>query len=291
VAALIAAQGDLHHVPAAASCRALGVSRSWFYKWKPGSLPPRRLRRDQLRSEVARLFAAHDGKYGSPRIAADLRDAGWRVSENTVAALMREQGLAARRKRRRRATTRAGSGKWRAPDLVARRFPARQLNTRWYGDGTEIRTDEGRLHLDSVLDMASRRVLGFALGEHHDTQLAYSALAMAVAARGGSVPGVIFRTDQGSEYTSGAFRAACQRLSVRQSMGRPGSALDSAVIESWHSTLEFELRSLEHFATRAAARASVAAWIDDYNRHRRHSSLQMMSPADYEQALHAGQAA
>jgi putative transposase len=291
VAALIAAQRDLHHVPAAASCRALGVSRSWFYKWKAGSLPPRRVRRDQLKAEIAGLFAGHDGKYGSPRITADLRDAGWRVSENTVAALMRQQGLAARRKRRRRATTRPGSSRWRAPDLVARRFPASQLNTRWYGDGTEIRTDEGRLHLDSVLDMASRRVLGFALGEHHDTQLAYSALAMAVAMRGGSVPGVIFHTDQGSEYTAGAFRAACARLSVRQSMGRPGSALDNAVIESWHSTLEFELRSLEHFATRAAARARVAAWIDDYNRHRRHSSLRMMSPADYEQALRAGEAA
>ena len=291
MAALIVAQRDLHHVPAAASCRALGVSRSWYYKWKAGSLPPRRLRRDQLTAEIARLFAVHDGKYGSPRITADLRDAGWRVSENTVAALMRQQGLAARRKRRRRVTTRPGSGRWRAPDLVARRFPARQLNTRWYGDGTEIRTDEGRLHLDSVLDVASRRVLGFALGEHHDTQLAYSALAMAVAVRGGHVPGVIFHTDQGSEYTAGTFRAACQRLAVRQSMGRPGSALDNAVIESWHSTLEFELRSLEHFATRAAARARVAAWIDDYNRHRRHSSLRMMSPADYEQALRAGEAA
>jgi transposase InsO family protein len=93
------------------------------------------------------------------------------------------------------------------------------------------------------------------------------------------------------EYTAGAFRAACQRLGIRQSMGRPGSALDNAVIESWHSTLEFELRSVEHFATRAAARARVAAWIDDYNRYRRHSALQMMSPADYEQTLRAGQAA
>jgi putative transposase len=291
VAALIAAQRDLHRVPAAASCRALGVSRSWFYKRRAGSAPPRRQRRDRLRAEVARLFALHDGKYGSPRITADLRAAGWKVSENTAAALLREQGLAARRKRRRRGTTRPGRARWRAPDLVARDFPARQVNTKWYGDGTEIRTGEGKLHLDSVLDMASRRVLGFALGEHHDTQLAYGALAMAVAMRGGSVPGVIFHTDQGSEYTAGAFQAACQRLCIRQSMGRPGSALDNAVIEAWHSTLEFELRSVEHFPTRAAARARVAAWIDDYNRHRRHSALHMMSPADYEQALRAGQAA
>ena len=94
-----------------------------------------------------------------------------------------------------------------------------------------------------------------------------------------------FNTDQGSEYTAGLFRAACQRLSICQSMGRPGSALDNAVIESWHSTLEFELRRLEHFATRAAARAGVAAWIEDYNHHRRHSSLGRVSPVDYEQSL------
>ena len=291
MAALIAAQRDQHRVPPAVSCRALGVSRSWFYKWRRGRLPPRRVRRDRLRAEVSRLFRLHRGKCGSPRITADLQDAGWRVSQNTVAALMREQGLAARRKRRRRSATRPGQGRWRAPDLVRRDFPARQVNKKWYGDGTEISTGEGKLHLASVMDMASRRILGFAIGEHHDAQLAYSALAMAVAVRGGCVPGVIFHTDQGSEYTAGAFRAACRRLSVRQSMGRPGSALDNAVIESWHSTLEFELRALEHFATRAAARASVAAWIDDYNRSRRHSSLRMMSPTDYEHALQAGEAA
>ena len=133
--------------------------------------------------------------------------------------------------------------------------------------------------------MGSRRVLGFALGEHHDADLAYGALAVAVAVRGGAVPGVIFRTDQGSEYTAGLFRAACQRLSICQSMGRPGSALDNAVIESWHSTLEFELRRLEHFATRAAARAGVAAWIEDCNHCRRHSSLGRVSPVDYERAM------
>ena len=103
--------------------------------------------------------------------------------------------------------------------------------------------------------------------------------------RGGHVPGVIMHTDQGAEYTAGLFRAACARLSVSQSMGRPGSALDNAVIESWHSTLEFELRRIEHFATRAAARAAVAAWIEDYNYHRRHSSLGRVSPVDYERSL------
>jgi putative transposase len=209
VAALIAARRAQDGIPHAVACRALGVSRSWFCKHRDGQLPPRSQRRERLKAEVARLFAAHEGKYGSPRITADLRDAGWRVSENTVAALMRDQGLAARRKRRRRSTTRSGKGRWRAPGLVKRDFPATGINQKWYGDGTEVPTDEGKLYLASVLDMASRRVLGFALGEHHDAQLAYGALAMAVTVRGGQVPGVIMHTDQGSE---GGFNWSSQYL-------------------------------------------------------------------------------
>ena len=287
MAALIAAQRDQYRISHAVSCRALGVSQSWFYKWRGGALPPQVQRRDRLKAEVARLFGLHEGKYGSPRITADLRDAGWRVSENSVAAVMREVGLAARRKKKRRSTTRPGKGRWRAPDLVKRDFPATALNRKWFGDGTQIATDEGKLHLVSVLDVASRRVLGFALGERHDAALAYGALAMAIAVRGGQVPGVVFHTDQGSEYTARSFQAACQRLGVTQSMGRPGSALDNALIESWHSTLEFELRAVEHFATKKAARARVAAWIEDYNTFRRHSACQMLPPASYEKTLAA----
>jgi putative transposase len=290
VAALIAAR-RADGIPVAVACRALGVSRAWFYKHKDGRLSLRAQRREQLKAEVARCFAKHDGKYGSPRITADLREDGWRVSENTVAALMAEQHLAARRKKRRKSTTRPAKGRWRAPDLVKRDFPATRLNTKWYGDGTEIPTGEGKLFLASVLDMASRRIIGFALGGHHDAQLAYGALAMAVTARGGQVPGVILHTDQGSEYTAGTIRSACGRLGIRQSMGRPGSALDNAVIESWHSTLEFELRAREHFTTKAQARARIPAWIDDYNHHRRHSALAMKSPVDYEKTLQAGKAA
>jgi len=285
VACFIASQRDAHGIPQALSCRALGVSQSWFYKWKDGVLPPRAARRERLKAEIARLFRQREGKDGSPRITAALRDDGWKVSENTVAGLMREQGLAARRRKRRAATTRPGKGRWRAPDQVKRKFAAEQVNRRWYGDGTEIKTAEGKLYLDSVLDMGSRRIVGFALGAHHDAALAYGALAMAVAVRGGAVPGVVFHTDQGSEYTAGSFRAACQRLGVAQSMGRPGSALDNAVIESWHSTLEFEFRSLHSFASRDQARAAAAAWIEDYNHVRRHSALGMRSPVDYERFL------
>jgi putative transposase len=285
VAAYIASQRESRGIPHAVSCRALGVSQAWFYKWKDGDHSARRARRERLKAEVRRLFEEHKGKRGSPMLTADLHDAGWRVSKNTVAAVMAEMGLAARPRRRRKGTTRPGKGRWRAPDLVKRDFPAAGINLKWYGDGTDIDTDEGKLYLDSVLDAGSRRVLGFALGEHHDAELAYGALAVAVAVRGGAVPGVIMHTDQGSEYTADRFRAACERLSIAQSMGRPGSALDNAVIESWHSTLEFELRRLEHYATRAAARAGVAAWIEDYNHHRRHSALGRVSPVDYERAL------
>jgi transposase InsO family protein len=223
VAGFIAAQREAHGIAHAVSCRAPGVSQSWFYRWKAGELPPQAARRERLKAEIARLFGERHGKDGSPRITAALCERGWRVSENTVAALMRQMGLAAR-KRRRKGSTRAGKGRWRAPDQVKRSFAADGINRRWYGDGTEIATGEGKLYLDSVLDMGSRRILGHALGEHHDAELACGALVMAAAVRGGNVAGVIFHSDQGSEYTSARFRQACARLGVRQSMGRPGSS-------------------------------------------------------------------
>jgi transposase InsO family protein len=284
MAAFIVAQREQHRIPFATACRALEVSQSWFYKWCHGDASPQHARREQLAAEIARLFAGHRGTYGAPRIRADLQAAGWQVSKKTVAAIMRERGLVSRPKRRRRDTTKQGRGRWRAPDLVGRKFAAAGLNEKWYCDGTEIDTDEGKLYLDSVLDMGSRRVIGFAIGEHHDAPLAYDALVIAVAVRGGKdvIANVIMHTDQGSEFTSTTFRAACERLDIRQSMGRVGSALDNAVIESWHSTLEFELRSLEHFTTKAQARARTAAWIDEYNRDRRHSACQMRSPIQQE---------
>ena len=197
MAAFIAAQREDHGIPHATACRALGVSPAWFYKWRHGDASAQHARRARLGIEVARLFAAHQGRYGAPRLTADLREAGERVSENTVAALLREQGLQARPKRRRRNTTRPGRGDRRAPDLIGRDFAAEGLNCKWYGDGTEIVTAEGKLYLDSVLDMGSRRIVGFALGEHHDPALAYAALAIAVRGGAEAVAGVIFHTDQG----------------------------------------------------------------------------------------------
>jgi putative transposase len=220
VAAFIAAQREAHRIPHAVACRALGVSQSWFYKWaghaRAGTLPPRAARRARLAAEARRLFESYEGKRGSPMITADLKDAGWRVSENTVAKLMAEQGLAARPKRRRRATTRPGRGRWRAPDLVRRQFPAQKINQKWYGDGTEIPADEGKLYLTSVMDAASRRILGFTVSGHHDAAAAYGALAMAITVRGGQVLGVIMHTDQGSEPR---FKGSSQHCLAGSSIG------------------------------------------------------------------------
>ena len=284
VAGFIVSQRAQHQIPHAVACRALGVSPAWFYKWRHGDPSPRHARRVQLTAKIKQLFAAHRGRYGSPRITADLVEEGWSVSVNTVAAIMAEQGLRARPPRRRRRTTRPGRARWRAPDLVRRQFSAAAVNQMWFGDGTEIPTDAGKLYLDSVLDIGSRRIVGFALAEHHDVDLACAALQMAVAVRGGreAVAKVIFHSDQGGEYTGHQFRRACTRMRITQSMGRPGSALDNAVIESWHSTVEFELRRLEHFATKAEARVAVAAFIEEYNHTRRHSALGMRSPIEFE---------
>jgi putative transposase len=244
-----------------------------------------------LASVIAYLFKVHHGSYGSPRITADLRAMGWKVSTNTVAKLMAEQGLVARRKRRRRSTTRQDKSARKAPDALRRDFrPPATPNTRWVGDLTEIPTDQGTLHLAAILDLHSRRCVGFAMGAHHDAALARAALCTAIAIRGGSVQGVIFHSDQGGEYTGRVFATACRSAGVTQSMGRTGSALDNAVAESFDSTLEFELLSQRHFATREQARPAVAAWIDEYNTERRHSTNGMLSPVDYEHA-HAAQSA
>jgi putative transposase len=285
VAALIATQRAEYGIPHAVSCRALGVSPAWFYKWRAGDASLRRKRRDALAAQVAWLFAKHQGTYGSPRITADLREAGWKVSHNTVATLMAEQQLIARGKHKRRSSTRADRSARKAPDALKRDFtPPDRRDVRWCGDLTEIPTGEGKLYLAAVLDLHSRRCVGFALGPHHDAELARAALCVAIAIRGGDVAGVIFHTDQGSEYTAELFAHACASAQVTQSMGRTGSALDNAVAESFNSTLEFELLRLHRFATHQQARRGVSAFIDRYNRIRRHSTCQMLSPIDYERA-------
>ena len=208
------------------------------------------------------------------------------VSTKTVAASMARQGLIGRPTRRRfRRLTRPDKAARPVPDLVKRDFTAAAINVKWCGDLTEIPNDEGKLYLAHVEDLASRRICGFAMSEHHDAPLAVAALQMAAAVRGGDVHGVIFHSDHDGEYSGELFETACRRLGVTQSMGRVGSCFDNAASESFHSTLEFELLRKHHSATRAAARSAVARYIDCYNRTRRHSSCEMHSPIEYEAIL------
>jgi putative transposase len=289
VASFIAAQRTEHGVPHAVACRALAVSPSTFYKWRDRPATARQVRRARLDAAVKRSFddsGGTPGTYGSPRVWEDLVEAGWAVSVNTVAAAMARQGLQGRvPKRRRRSLTRPDKAAAPIRDLVGRDFNAGAINVKWCGDLTEIPTDEGKLYLATVEDLASRRLPGFALGEHHDAALAKAALCMAAAIRGGDIAGVIFHSDKGGEYTGDVFANACDALGVIQSMGRVGSALDNAAAESFNSTLEWELLDRRRFATKDQARREVAGFIDRYNHRRRHSSAEMLPPVAYEQIL------
>ncbi len=287
VASFVAAQRTDHGVPHVISCRALEVSESWFYKWRDRPPTPRQRRRADLDAAVKASFEESEATYGSPRVLEDLRQWGWAVSKKSVEASMARQGLVARPKRRFRSLTRPDKAAPPAPDLVGRDFSAAAINEKWCGDLTEIPTEEGKLYLAAVEDLASRRVPGFAIDDHHDATLAAGALKMAAAVRGGDVGGVIFHSDRGSEYTADVFETACRALGVTQSMSRVGSALDNAAAESFFSTLEFECLRKHRFATKAEARAAVARFIDRYNRIRRHSSCEMKSPVDYEALLAA----
>jgi putative transposase len=288
VASFIASQRAEHGIPHATCCRFLGLSESWFYKWHDRPPTARQRRREALDAEVKRIFEDSGGTprtYGSPRIFAELVEGGWHVAEKTVADSMARQGLVARPKRRFGSLTRPDKAAQPLPDLLKREFSASGPDQKWCGDLTEIPTDEGKLYLASVLDLAARRIPGFAMSEHHDAALATGALQMAAAVRGGDVAGVIFHSDKGSEFTASDFAAACDRLGITQSMGRVGSCFDTAVIESWHSTLEWELLSRRRFATKAEARREVAHFIDIYNTTRRHSTCGMRPPVEYERIL------
>jgi putative transposase len=287
LAAFIASQRTAHRVPHAVACRALDVSESWFYKWRDRPPTERARRRAVLDAKIREIFddsGGNPGTYGSPRIHAELRAQGWVVTEKTVAAAMARLGLVARPKKRTRCLTRPDKRAVPFPDLVRRDFTAPAKNVKWCGDMTEIPTGEGKLYLADVEDLFSRRIIGFAIGEHPDAELAKAAIQTAVTLRGGAVAGVIFHTDRGSTYTADLFTKACRHHKIRQSMGRTGSCLDNAAAESLFSTLEHELLSRTVFATKQEARRRVATWIDAYNRTRRHSVCKMTSPTDYETA-------
>jgi putative transposase len=287
VARFIADQRTNYRVPHTITCVLLGVSLAWFYKWRDRPPTPRQRRRAEVDAAVRAMFDDAKGLHGSPRLHADLRDAGWVVSEKTVADSMRRQGLVARKVKRRRGLTKQDAAAPKFPDLVNRDFTATAPNLKWCGDITEIPTAAGKLYLATVIDLYSRRLLGAATGLHPDAELACEAIKMAVAARGGAehLSGVIFHTDRGSTYTADKFTALCRGLGIRQSMGRVGSCFDNAAAEAFFSSLEWEVLARHDFDTTARARAVVIDWCYGfYNHQRRHSAAGMKSPINYETA-------
>jgi transposase InsO family protein len=286
VTAHIAAQRTDHQVPVATSCRALGVSPSWFYKHHQAEPTDTARRRAELDAAVAAVFAAHDGEYGSPRVHAELIERPeWAcLNVKSVAASMRCQGLVAKARRVRRSLTRPDQAAPKFENLLERRFDPPALNVAWCGDITEIATWEGKLYLATVIDLYSRRLLGFALASHCRAPLVCDALTMAIATRGGksNVAGVIMHTDRGSQYTSKSFVELCRSQGVTQSMSRAGSCLDNAVAESFFASLKTEVVYRTVLATRDVARRRLVAWVDRYNRIRRHSHCGLQAPITYE---------
>jgi putative transposase len=286
VARFIADQRTRYAVPHAICCAILGLSESWFYKWRGRPATPRQRRRAELDAAVRTKFKASKATYGSPRIYADLLEAGWSVSVNTVADSMRRQGLQGRKPKHSKGLTRQDKKAPTFPDLLRRDFTAPAPNMKWCGDMTEIPTEEGKLYLATVIDLYSRRLLACPSSEHPNAELAAAAITIAAAVRGGraAVDGVIFHTDRGSTYTATSFTQLCKdKLGVRQSMGRVGSCFDNAAAESFFSTLEHEVLSRHHFTTKAQARAVVLDWCHEfYNTRRRHSSAALLPPAEFE---------
>jgi putative transposase len=273
--------------PVVAACQAAGVSASAFYAWavrrEQGPRPAEHAEAE-LVAEIRTIHRDSAGTYGAPRVTHELRRRGWRVNHKRVERLMAAHGIVGHRPRRRRGLTKADTATPPAPDLVGRLFAPDQPDRIWVSDLTYIPTDEGWLYLASVLDLASRHLVGWSMGNHHDAGLVGDALDAAVATRGRRrMDGTIFHSDRGSEYTSAVCIDVCERLGLRRSMGRTGSCLDNAVAESFFATLKVELVDRCHYRTRAQARASIFRWIAWYNVRRLHSTNNYLPPLEWEQ--------
>jgi putative transposase len=271
--------------PVLVLCEVLGVSTSGYYAWirRPRS---RRAAEDaRLGAAIAASHARSRRTYGRPRILADLRAQGERVSGKRVARLMRQRGLASIRRPRFTATTDSQHKQPVAPNLLQRAFKVKAMNTVWVGDVTYIWTWAGWLYLAAVIDLASRRVVGWATSENNDRVLALKALDVAVRCRRPR-RGLVHHTDRGSPYASRQYRTALKRIGAVASMSRTGDCWDNAVAESFFGTLRAELLDHERYETRAAAEAAVRGYIEGfYNPTRRHSSIGYLSPMEFELRL------
>jgi putative transposase len=265
-------------------CEQLGVSRSGFYAWKHRPQSARQQQEQQLAQEVAQVHQQSRGTYGSPRVHAEMRARGRKVSRKRVARLMKKQQLQARRKRRKVRTTDSNHSNPVAPNVLERDFSPDKPNSTWATDITYVWTGEGWLYLAVVLDLFSRMVVGWSMSEHIDTRLVLGALEM--ASEGRKPPqGLIHHSDRGSQYASAQYRQALASRGIQASMSRKGNCWDNAVVESFFSSLKMELVYLTDFSTRHQARSALFEYIEVfYNRRRRHSSLGYLSPWEFERA-------
>jgi putative transposase len=272
--------------PVGIMCEVLGVSRSGYYGWASRAESVRAAADRALAAEIRAAHAASRGRYGSPRVHAELRTRGRRVGRKRVARLMRGMGLAARRKRRFRQTTDSRHAFPIAPNLLARNFTSEVPDRVWLADLTYIWTAEGWLYLAVVLDLCTRRVVGWAMADHLGHELALAALVMAIA-RQRPAPGLVHHADRGVQYAAHGYRARLLAHGMICSMSRKGDCWDNAPMESFFATLKGELVEEADYQTRDQARADVFHYIEGfYNRRRLHSALGYLTPEQKAAAFH-----
>jgi transposase InsO family protein len=268
--------------PVAALCKVLDVSRSGFYAWEERGPSTRSVADEKLAVQIAAIHKASGNTYGSPRVHDELADEGVFVSRKRVARLMAELGLESVRKRRFKATTDSNHALPVAENVLDRKFEVDAPDVAWVTDITYVWTSEGWLYLAAILDLFSRRVVGFAMSERIDRALVLEALRVAVGRR---IPnaGLLHHSDRGSQYASGDYQAALEDLGVVCSMSRKGNCWDNAVAESFFATLKTECVYPRRFATKREAREVIFDFIETfYNPRRRHSTLGYLSPVEFE---------
>jgi transposase InsO family protein len=274
----------------AKACALLAVSRSAYYQWSEQKESKRTRSDRELSGRITEIHKQSRGTYGAPRVHEQLRQDGVRCSKKRVARLMGLEGLAGRAKRRFKRTTVADpEAEAKNPDLVKRRFAPGDLplDHTWVSDITYVRTWEGWCYLATIIDLASRRVVGFAMADHMKASLVCEALQMALSQRR-PAPGLIFHSDRGSQYTSKKFRKLLAKRGIRQSLSRPGQCWDNAAAESFFSTLKVELVYRRSLPTRAAACLALFEYIEVfYNRQRLHSSIGYRNPVAFEKIITA----
>lgn len=282
-------ESEVANFAVATLCQVCGVSRSAYYSWRKRGEAPCEATVEEawLANQIYDAWAASRARYGAPRVTAALLKAGVEVNEKRVARLMGELGIAGKSGRKKLRTTERDPAATPAGDLVERDFTAEAPDELYVGDITYIPTDEGWLFVASVLDVCTRRLVGWSIADHMRVELCVDALEAAARARGRArLEGTVMHTDHGCQYTSADFRACCGRFGVVQSMGSVGDSYDNAMAESFWSSLKRELVDDAHFATKTEARRAIFEWIIWYNTERLHSSLDYMSPEEFEASLY-----